>query len=1581
VSAYDPLRTCEEVVARYRGYLETTFYFRDPALQRSFKRQLDLETDAGGLVKGPYLEATPVFVRGTTPREVLRELGIDADDAFLRAIEGDRPLYRHQEQAIRRVAAGRNVVVATGTGSGKTEAFLLPILFHLYREFVQDSLCPGVRAIILYPMNALSNDQRDRLGHIAERLERDGSPFRFTFGQYIGETPESDRDSRRHAQRYKQDRFPGELVLREEIRSTPPHILLTNYSMLEYLLIRPGDSPLFDSGMSKWWHFLILDEAHQYRGTRGTEMAMLVRRLKERLRQGGCLFPIQCMATSATLVGGQADHGKVGAFASGLFDEPFSGGDVITGETEDIPVGGSVSLSPGDYRAIEIAVESGSDTVSSDLGALADRLEVPLPVGIGTAGAAGCILAADRRSSELRRLLTAGPARVDQVAQQVFSDVTSLERRSSLMQLVRLLAMVPNPLSESGTKTTLLAARYHLFLRSLEGALIHYLPERQITLNRKRNGTGACFELGLCRECGQHYLVGRMAGGPRSGIFVEAIRDPSHSEFGVDFLLPLDDLAGVVVRNDAGEETGDERDQVTTPQGAGLYNLCLYCGAYWREGLPAPCEHGVMPGAVLRTIRERTREEGDSLPRCAACGYRGPDPVKEVVHGAHGPTAVIATTLIQQLPGDRRKVLAFTDGRQEAAFFAWYLGQTYEDVFFRNLMMRAARKLMGCSPEGLSLGDLADELCSIMGREGLGPPEASPIEQLKSAWRVVLREFLTSEKRISLEGTGLGRWTLRWPPWFRVPSVLLEEPWQLSETNAYDLMLLLLDTLREVRAVQLPNEGSINIRWDQLDLYPANTVRVGERRGEKHVVSWDGARSGKARLLARMLQLRGLSPDAAQEMAVDTLRKLWQAFTEFERALPDRRQALLLHVEGGTRQLNSRWWRFEAIDPSDRVYTCDRCGKLQFISQGGVCQKPACPGMLHETSIDRLQFNHYREMYQADLPGLLRVEEHTAQLSKERAREFQRAFKDGHINVLSSSTTFELGVDLGDLDTVFLRNVPPEPFNYTQRVGRAGRRVGHCGLAISYCRRAPHDLYHFAHSERMLKGLTSPPVLQLRNHKILLRHVTAVVLSRFFRTYPNRFGNVEHFFVDLAQPRATADVREFAQKRKAELERALRSVVPKDMWVAIGLQDESWVDWVACVGTDGQPSRLLDSECELAADYRRVRQIEDESSRRRQHGRAQWAKKRANDLQQEDILSFLSRKAVIPKYGFPVDVVSLDTQGNTEVDLQRDRGIAIAEYAPTAQVVANKKIWESCGIKIVPERPLHKYYYRRCSVHNRFDVWDESEGEAPPNPSCCDSMTTTRKYIIPWFGFVSGPDGPKPLNRRPDRLFSSRAFFISLSGPRRGIIDMPTGQPLIRVTKACPGRMGVICEGHRGQGFYVCFTCGAGFRRRESSHRTPQDKDTECFGRPELVMLGHEFITDIVRLDFLRPPSFKVWNSLWLAYSLAYAIAGAASEKLEVPPTDLSATVGSPESGGIPPIILYDNVPGGAALVASLEDDRTMRECLEAALARVDGRCGCGDDDSCYGCLRSYSNQFAHTHLRRGPVRQFLGEMLDLWRP
>ena len=289
-STLDALAASTEIVSTYRRYLASLLPVSDSAIEAALRSQIESNPL---LHKGPILEATPPYARGATLRDLIDEGVLHSTFSRLGSPELplSRPLYRHQEVSVRKAAAGRSFVVASGTGSGKTESFLLPVLDHLVRESAAGELGPGVRALLLYPMNALANDQMRRLRRLLAATPE------ITFGRYIGDTKGSMRDAEQafSLQNPGQSRLANELLSREEMRSTPPHLLLTNYAMLEYLLLRPQDLDLFEGQYGGHWKFIVVDEAHVYDGARGSEIAMLIRRLRARVGRPD----LQCIATSA----------------------------------------------------------------------------------------------------------------------------------------------------------------------------------------------------------------------------------------------------------------------------------------------------------------------------------------------------------------------------------------------------------------------------------------------------------------------------------------------------------------------------------------------------------------------------------------------------------------------------------------------------------------------------------------------------------------------------------------------------------------------------------------------------------------------------------------------------------------------------------------------------------------------------------------------------------------------------------------------------------------------------------------------------------------------------------------------------------------------------------------------------------------------------------------------------------------------------------------------------------------------------------------------------------------------------------
>lgn len=1539
---FDPIEASREIADRYRRYLRTMFYFRDPELRTSFEKALD----DWELVRGPYLEATPVYRRARPVSEVLREiLGEEIDPGFARAAIGDRPLFSHQEEAIRRLSSGRNVVVATGTGSGKTEAYLLPILLHLLREQRAGGRSVGVRALILYPMNALANDQRRRLGEFHQILEREQSSFRFTFGRYTGETPEHARDDDRRARQQLAGRLPGELMLREEIRENPPDILLTNYSMLEYLLLRPKETPLFDDGRGATWRFLVLDEAHQYKGAKGMEIAMLLRRLKQRLREGGQEAGFQCIATSASLGGGPHDRKALADFATELFGEPFEEEDILTGEVVPVEPVKSTSFRIGVEPLLNLAERirqedaSGAAAVLEGLApAAADETR-----GDSLPGRLHWFFATEERALHLLRLVQS-PRQLTEVGAAIFGDALEQDRPRLVSALVDVLLRAEDPRSRS----PLLSCRYHLFVRGLEGAFIRYRPQREVSLARGSGAEGSApsFEVALCRECGQHYLVGRRDGDH----LVEAMRDETEQDYKIEFYRPLDGSADE-------EPAGSNNNRPV--------RFCTQCGRLSRRSAnpkDPPCGHG----PTLRLVFEEERESHeDQLSRCGRCGYRAPDPVREVTHGTDGPNAVIATTLHQLLPETRRKVLAFADGRQEAAFFAWYLQDTYEAIHSRVLILRALREIANTGAAEVGLHELALEIRELLKSEGGNDP-LTDRERLQSAWVHLLRELLTDQPRISLEGVGLVRWFFHLPPDVNLPASLGQPPWDLETAEARKVVAYLLDSLRTDHCVALDADHSVRVQWDDLKLKAKQSqMAIG---GGQSTKAWDGAKTRRVALLTRWLERHGpvdMTPPKRVDAAQALLRKVWEMASRYQGAAP------LLRAAGNGRRACPRWWRAQILRADDRLFRCTTCGRLHADSIGDVCARYGCPGVLAQADPDApVAADHYRVLYGQPLPPILRAEEHTAQIAREEARSFQDDFEAGRIHLLSCSTTFELGIDLGDLDTIFLRNAPPEPFNYAQRVGRAGRRV-HPGFAITYCRRRPHDQAVFDDPFRIMSGKAKPPVLTVTNDKIVLRHVVAVALAAFFQEHPDRFeNNVQGLMGTMSAPTAVQDIGRFLRDHQTTLESRLTTIVPDSLKEKVGLSDGTWIDKVA-----GADTALDRAQAEVSDDYRKVEDLQRDYVTRKDFKSAEWTQRRLATIAGEDVISFLSRKAVIPKYGFPVDVVDLDLQRSSQastVALQRDLAIAVAEFAPGAEVVANKRLWTSKGLKRVAGKAWPRLRYRKCKTHGTFETWPE--GQEPSGPGCC-TQARTQTWVDPIFGFVAAREGGDPKGR-PRRLLTSRPYFRGKAGPDDESVMLGG---IAQVWKASPGYLVVLCEGRKGGGFRICAECGAGFGSTQVSTEHESPTGRACRGTLESVALGHQFVSDVLRIRFARQPSMlPPEDRLWFYHSLAYALAHGAAEVLEVPRQDLNVTVraSGPDTHEI---VLYDAVPGGAGLVARMEEPEVFRQVLEVSRARVADCRSCAPDGSCYACLRHYANQFAHPKLKRGPAAEFLANVLEAW--
>ena len=1540
--SFDPLATSELISSGYRRYLRSLLPVRDPRIANALDAEI---ANSPLLTKGPLLEATPPYQGGATLSTLIGEgvLSKALRSLVSEALPPDRPLYVHQEQAIRKLAAGRNVIVSSGTGSGKTESFLLPILDALAAEHARGELGPGVRALLLYPMNALANDQLKRLRQILA-----GAPH-ITFGRYVGDTEVSPRaaDETFGLLNPGEPRLPNELLSRDEMRRTPPHLLLTNYAMLEYLLLRPADIELFEGQYAGNWRFLVLDEAHVYDGAKAAEVAMLLRRLKDRV---ACGRPLRSIATSATV---GDDPRAVTEFAGKLFDAPFEWVD-DDHDRQDLVLASRVSLPLGPFWGP--LGPAAYARIATDRDPAARLLTLSGTEGAtAVAGTAGLVLQNERRMARLRELLAAGPHSADKLAAELFDEGTpAQERRRYLDALVAVGSNITGP-----DGLPVLSARYHLFVRATEGAFT-CLSEAgpHVSLGRREccdTCSAAAFEFGTCKRCGALYLSGSVRS--EEGAQVFGLQRAKEKR---TWLL-VDDRPAVT---DEDDETLEESPGAFDVKSA---VLCASCGSM-QDGARATCYRADCEHPQPIAVRRLTAHK-DSLSGCLACGARGTAMVRGFESGSDAAVSVLATALYQSLPpaddgrqadqpGEGRKLLLFSDSRQAAAFFAPYLQTTYETIQRRRLIVQGLER--ATRHGAVTVADLVYHVAQAAEDAHVFVRNASAQERQREAALWVMAELTAIDDRQSLEGQGLLRVRLDRESSWRLPADLTRLG--LDEAEAWSLLGETFRSLRQQGAITMPD--GVDPRNEAFDprrgpIY----VRSDGAEAKRKVLGWLPKRGVNRRLdyAARLLTTIGSSADPAQVLGscwkfISELPNGWLASTS-ERQL------------GVVRQVNHQWLLLDAPGPADPVWRCEQCRRVAPVSVRDVCPTLSCDGKLVPavSAID----GHYRHLYRTVNPVPLVAREHTAQLTSVYAARTQQEFLRGAVNALSCSTTFELGVDVGELQSIVLRNMPPTTANYVQRAGRAGRRTKSAALVVTYAQRRSHDLSKFQDPESMIAGKLRAPYVPLANERIDRRHAHSVALAAFFRQAKLDTGEewqtAGGFFT--GDNPAVAQVRPYLDPVPEELTAALRRVLPAEVQRDIGVDTGAWV------------SELCDLleviRAELAADVGAFAERRDNAAAEHKYSLAGVYQRTINTLTKRNLIGLLANRNVLPKYGFPTDTVELrtgyaDDKVGLDLDLSRDLTSAIYEYAPGAEIVAGGRLWTSGGVYRLPDRELTGNRYAVCERCAHYEQGDEV---GPSCPSCGTARRGARRsYVIPEFGFVAQRQTRSPGLGAPRRAWNGATYVLSL-GAELSEQTWALGSGSAAVTRAgARGTLVAISEGPGGGGYFICDRCGWGTAialssRGPKSHIDPR-RGGDCAGTLRQHSLAHRYETDLLEITFDTFAGPHSGRTQWR--SLLYALLEGASNLLDISRDDIDGTL-YPKRAGQLGLVLFDTVPGGAG--GTIRIARSFPEVLVAAHRRV-ARCDCGEETSCYGCLRNFRNQPFHDELRRGEAAQLLAPLV-----
>ncbi|QUX31731.1 DEAD/DEAH box helicase [Nocardiopsis akebiae] len=1144
-----PTLAAAEVKRNITQYLSTTFALADEPVREGLEAFFN--DPRQGIFRGPYLRVRTPFRH--------------ADDSWHEHLEwrpaGFKP-FLHQAKAFQRLSTlhgpAEPTLITTGTGSGKTESFLIPLLDHCRRERAAGNT--GIKAVLLYPMNALATDQAQRLNEYLS----DPALSQVTAGLYIGDTPETG--------------YPRVTTARAQIRRQRPDILITNYKMLDLLLQREQDLPLWkDSALT----YVVVDEFHTYDGAQGTDVAMLLRRLSAatgNARPGRPLGDICPVATSATL----GQDGRDGASGPGAHTPGTPGSDTPTPADRIREVAATVF-------ATEFGPDSvvGEDRLSVDefIPKLEYKLPVPDPVVVAqirdphsdpsamgrimtaftdrddlTPRELGAVLRTHILTKAVLHILDGTVAPMDRVLEEIPDRGAYAWGRAlssapehaaeALARYVALLSTARDPdAPEDGPDRPLVTVETHLWVRSVSrllravadrpsfawhGETLPALGAETTNADLGRANLPAVY----CRHCGRS---GWAAVSPESSPS-DLVTDPDKVYRGAisskKYVRPL-------IR--ASRAEAKER-----PAGTLVLNAA---GTHLRPVDAADItkhETGQLDGVFVLADLGHTKEsfraaENDRCPACDA-----DQGTRFLGSGLAALASVAVTELFTggQLAhdGEVPKTLMFSDSVQDAAHRAGFVSNRSYTFSARALL--ASRLPADGSPIDLNdliadtvehAGDPAYLACVVppdmhdlpgidrllAGESGGGTREWDLVGE-RLAFTAVLEFGLRSRQGRTLELTRTA-----------AAQVRLDEPDRIAAL-ARDILQHSGDQLGErldlsvfrgyVRGLleRVRTRGGIGHHWLDPWVHNAGTKRFGTIWGQRPdgMPAFPKPRGGSGlpapRFVTDQRKERSEFDSIAgsgtwyQDWTVRCLQVKADTVPRYLGRLLDvlHDEGLLTRTtaaDGSTRiyGLTPGHVQVRALTEGDAVVTgglrCHVCNWRQTVHpdhsadwEAAACPRYRCTGRLTVDEDRRFSDDYYRRLYREAQPFRITTAEHTGQLTRAQRERVEDSFKRGtrytDPNVLSATPTLELGIDIGALSAVLLGSLPTGPANYVQRAGRAGRRSGNAFLLTLVGRRA-RERYYLEEPLDMIAGQIAPPGSFPSAVEILRRQYAAHLLD------------------------------------------------------------------------------------------------------------------------------------------------------------------------------------------------------------------------------------------------------------------------------------------------------------------------------------------------------------------------------------------------------------------------------------------------------------------------------------------------------